>query len=71
MAKSKTLKWSAVIVIDGAEHLVAEDDGYGNAVRHMTDAEFEPYQDKILKNIGEGMSLYANAHPGSQLWKTN
>lgn len=69
MAKSKPLKWSTVIVIDGVERLIAEGDGYGNVVRHMSDEEFKPYQDKILQNISEGMSLYANAHPESVLWK--
>lgn len=63
MPKGKPLKWRTWVTIDGVPRLVAEGDGQGNVIRHMPDEEWMPIEEKIMKNVGEGMSRYVAQHP--------
>ena len=63
MAKPRALSWRTFVIIDGEERMIAEGDGQGNVVRHMSPGELEPIENRIMEQIGKGMSLYCETHP--------
>lgn len=63
MAKPKALSWTTSVIIDGEERMIAEGDGMGNVIRHMSPEELKPIEERLMKQIGRGMSLYCEQHP--------
>ncbi len=73
MARSNKLKAEAYIKLEnGEEVLWYTIDENGEIVWHLPEEKAKEYKRRMMKRVGENMSLYLSNHPEAGMWgKTN